>query len=428
MNSRERALAILLICVIVFGGGGFLGYQFVYVPWNGRHRKLETLKKEENDKLTRLADVEKQRAKLARWTSLSLPGDPDMARLEYEKYLNQLFTRHKITNGREITPRNMDAKSSPTIGPNKEPIYTKLTFTVKTYATLANLVGMMDDFYKMGLMQEIKNLSLQRQMTSTPQTRPDELDVRMTIEALIVSGADKRPYLLPNIDRKLLLAVDVASSLFRHEPFVLWTSASPGLLPPGLLAEPPRDYSAIAKKNIFLGRPPKAASSEEEGTPERMVPRYVYLTDITQTPLRMESMLYDRWNNEKIKLRESSGAYNSFPLVRDGKKIQVVVGRVVRIDDRKLFYQVELEIPVSLGRAPGAARPDKAELEKLVADKVVGADSAKRVVRYEEDYWDTLLRQKVVNVGFSDRNRFTVDLQRNQATPPEDDVEEGAPI
>ena len=38
MNSRERALAVLLICVIILGGGGFFGYQFVYVPWNTRNK------------------------------------------------------------------------------------------------------------------------------------------------------------------------------------------------------------------------------------------------------------------------------------------------------------------------------------------------------------------------------------------------------
>ena len=225
-----------------------------------------------------------------------------MARLEYEKYLNQLFTRHKITNGREITPRNVDAKSSPVIGTNKEPIYTKLTFTVKTYATMANLVGMMDDFYKTGLMHEIKNLSLQRQMTNTPQAKADELDVRMTIEALIVSGADKRPFLLPNFDRKLM-AVDIAPAVFPHGPLVLWTSLSPGLTSPGQLADPQRDYSVIAKKNIFLGRPPKETGpQQDDGTPMWMAPRFVFLDDITQSPLRMQAVLYDRLHNVNFKL------------------------------------------------------------------------------------------------------------------------------
>ena len=81
----------------------------------------------------------------------------------------------------------------------------------------------------------------------------------MTIEALIVTGADKRSYLLPNFDRRLL-ALDVAPGVFPHGPLVLWTSVSPGLLSPGELAEPTRDYAAIARKNIFLGRPPACVS------------------------------------------------------------------------------------------------------------------------------------------------------------------------
>jgi hypothetical protein len=427
MNSRERVLAVLLICIIVFGGGGFFGYQFVYVPWNARNKTLDNLKKDEEAKMARLAEAEKQRAKLARWKSLSLPGDPETARMEYERYLTQLFTRYKITNARDIKSRNDDAKGGPVVG--KEPVYTKLIFNVKAYATMANLVAMMEEFYKTGLMQEIKNLSFQRQMTSTPTVRADELDVRMTIEALVITGADKRSHLLPNYDRRLL-AIDVAPVLFPAPPLVLWTSLSPGLLSPGELAEPTRDYSLIAKKNIFLGRPPKdkpPQQTEDDGTPEWMIPRYVYLTDITQTPLRMESMLYDRWNNQKIKLRESSGAYNSFPIVRDGKATQVVVGRIVRIDDRKLYYQVDLVVPeAGFGRAPAAARPDKSELEKLVADKVVEAAEAKRVMRYEEEYWEALLRTKAINVGLN-KNRFTVDLQRDQPRPPTGEDEEGLP-
>src|SRR5581483_11302870 len=105
MTSRERALAVLLVIVIVFGGGGFFGYQFVYTPWNARKLTLARLQKEEKDKIDRRAELEKQRTRLARWTSLSLPADQETARLEYERYLTQLLNRYKITNGREITTR-----------------------------------------------------------------------------------------------------------------------------------------------------------------------------------------------------------------------------------------------------------------------------------------------------------------------------------
>jgi hypothetical protein len=417
MNSRERALAVLLICVVVFGGGGFFGYQFMFLPWTARKKTLDTLKKDEQTKLSRRAELQEQRGKLARWTSLSLPGDQETARLEYERYLTQLLTRYKITNGRSIITQPVDTKTSPTIGSNKEPIYVKLIFRVKAYATMASLVAMMDEFYRTGLMHEIKSLSFQKQTTAKPDTRPDELDVNMTIEALIVSGADKRPYLLPNFDRRLL-ALDLAPGLFPHAPLVLWTSVSPGLFSPGELAEPTRDYSGIAKKNIFLGRPPKEVKTQDDGTPEWMAPRFVHLTAITHTALRWESMLYDVYKDVRFKLRESGGAYNSFPFVRDGQATQVVVGRVARIDDRKIYYQAELAVSEVPGGSSHVARPDKAELDKLIADKVVSADDAKRVIRYEEEYWDTLLRTQALRVGF-DKNRFTVDLERDSDRPAE---------
>jgi hypothetical protein len=416
-------LAVLLIVIVVFGGGGFFGYQFAYVPWNARKKALDNLKKDEEAKLARRTELEKQRTKLARWTSLSLPGDQETARLEYERYLTQLLNRYKITNGREITPQNVDAKNAPVIGQNKDPIYTKLIFRVKAYATMANLMAMLDEFYRTGLMHQVRSISLQRQLAVSPQAKADELDMRLTIEALIVTGADKRPYLLPNIDRRLL-GVDVAPAMFPHGPQVLWASLSPGVLSPGLVADTPRDYSAVAKRNIFLGRPPRVREEKDDGTPMWMAPRFVYLDDITQSPLRMQAMLYDRLHNVNFKLRES-GVYTTFPIVRDGQAEHFLDGHVVRIDDRKLYYYAELAVHDG-GRTPTAARPEKSELDKLVAAKVVSADDAKRVVRYDEDYWDALLRTKVLKVGI-DRNRFSVDLDRDSDSPAEDE-ESGNPV
>ncbi len=426
MTSRERALAVLLVIVIVFGGGGFFGYQFLYSPWTARKKTLALLQKQEEEKVARRADLERQRTKLARWTSLSLPGDQETARLEYERYLTQLLNRYKITNGREITTRPVDTKNNPTVGPNKDPIYTKLTFQVKCYATMANLVAMMDEFYRTGLMHEIKNISIQRQGTSKSDARPDELDVRMTIEALIIAGADKRPYLLPNLDRRLL-ALDVAQTPFPHAGQLLWGWTSPGLLSTNLLAEPARDYSAIYRKNIFLGRPAREREGpkDEDGTPMWVAPRFVYLNEITHSPIRWQGTLYDRLHNVNFKLRESS-PYNVFALVRDGHAEHFLDGHVLLIEEGKVYYQLELAVPETVGQTPRAARPDKAELDKLVADKVVSADDAKRVVRYDGDYWEVLLRTKVIKTGI-DRNRFSVDLDRESDSPGEDE-EAGDPV
>ena len=92
-----------------------------------------------------------------------------------------------------------------------------------------------------------------------------------------------------------------------------------------------------------------------------------------------------------------------------------------------MYYQAELAIrEAGFGKTPAVARPEKAELDKLVTEKVVGADDAKRVVRYEEEYWEALLRTRVVKVGI-DRNRFTVELDRDSDKPAEDE-ESGNPV
>src|SRR5262249_22830075 len=143
-------------------------------------------------------------------------------------------------------------------------------------ATMPSLVGVLEEFYKTGLLHEVKSLSVQRQLTNTDPTRANELTVHMTIEALIVTGADKRSYVLPNIDRRLLAAA-LAAALQHGRTglgMVLWAAGPSGPAGPGLLAnrhsaatpsgeamadmffDTPRNYDAIAYKNVFLGRPP----------------------------------------------------------------------------------------------------------------------------------------------------------------------------
>lgn len=422
MNPRERAMAVLLIAVIILGGGGFLGYQFVYVPWTAKTRQLANLQKDYKAKVERRDDIVREKGKLARWQMLSLPADPEVASREYEKYLNELLTHHHIVNGSEITPTNKQDQGNKTVPTtsDKQPIYNRLTFQVHAYATMNNLVGMLHDFYNTGLMQQIKSLTIQRQLTPTRDVRPDELEVKMTVEALIVTGADKRSYLTPNFDRKLM-AADVMVSLFKGpSPLVLWASASPGLSSPGLLADPPRNYEVLAKKNIFLGR--QQVSPEEDGTPEWMAPRFVHLTDITRGTLRMDATLYDVLTNRKFKLRESSGAWNTFTFVKDGKAFgSVVDGTVVKIDDRELVYRTEFHLTDDPSRTPGFAKPDKAEREKLVADEVIRTSDADSVLRVNREYWDMLVRTHIVRRSYQGPDSFVVRLERAQDKPAEDD-------
>ena len=106
-------------------------------------------------------------------------------------------------------------------------IYTRLEFNVDAKGNLASLTKWMDQFYKLQLLHQIKNLTVTRPINPPQGARPNELDIKMTIEALVLEGAEQRKTLEPTT------AVN---------------------LPPVLA--PDRDYASIAAKDLFYGPAP----------------------------------------------------------------------------------------------------------------------------------------------------------------------------
>lgn len=128
-----------------------------------------------------------------------------------------------------ITPK-VDNKSVPTLGKNK-PVYTRLIYTLTAKGELAAVVDFMHRFYKVRLLHQIRNLTLRRPIQSGGANRSNELDVTMTVEALVLDNAEARKTLLPEKTPEL----------------------------PPLLAAEERNYAAIPGKDIFFGPPPPAA-------------------------------------------------------------------------------------------------------------------------------------------------------------------------
>jgi hypothetical protein len=422
MNPRERILAALLIGLIILGAGGFLGYKLFWQQRQDRLKLLDKLLKEKDEKQARLEQVEADRARLALWRELSLPADPEVARREYEKYLTGLMVRHGFEPGTfSVTPRQLDTKSSPTLA-NKTPIFTRLTFVVQAHPNMDSLVKMLEDFYRTGLLHEIKTLSILRPLTTTAQSRQGDLDVNMTVEALVVNGADNRAWLLPNVNRRLL-DIDLATSLQRGPAglgMALWAAGPTGPLGPQLLATSGRTYGAIAHKNIFLGRPPNT----QDITPEWMAPHFVSLIDITRNDLRTESWLYDRLNGRAVRLR-TTVPYETFPFVKDRKAGVVVRGSVARIDDRDLVYRVELngKDRESHGSTDREAfyRLEKKDVSALLAEKLISPGDEGRVYRVDRGYWASLVADKVIEVPTYDKHSFRILLEREKEAPVEDE-------
>jgi hypothetical protein len=372
MKPRERLLALTLLTIAVLGGGIYLFHKLFLWPLQDMDQELVSLQQRVEQEENRVRKIEADKAKLEIWKQLSLPRNVEFSRRQYEIYLSDLLRESSFTT---ISVASKPAEKSNPVG-----IYTRLPYTVAAHATLANVVEMLDHFYRTSLLHQIKHLQIQRLTTTNAQAQPGELDIHMTVEALIVVGAEDRQQLLPTVNRRLAV-VDVVAAL-RQAPtglgLALWAAGPAGPLGPRVLAEHSRHYAAIAKKNIFLG-------SMAVDRPEVVeVARYVHLTDITQNnthnPPRCEAFFYDRYNGRMTRLRAEPG-FDSF-LIPENEGEGMQRGKVVRVDGRELVFQIEDDYySVHVGQSLDQAlrRPlSRRELKDLglttVAEKVSTGD------------------------------------------------------
>lgn len=349
MNSRERILAFGVLTVVVLAGAAFLVNTLILSPLRERKETLVRMQQDIDNKQDRVNQIEADRPKLARWRQMTLPPDINLSKREYEKYLSGLLETSKFPRGSySVTPKQVDEKTSPTI-PGKGPIYTKLSFTIISHGKLENLVDFLHEFYTTGLLHQVKNLSIVRPLTvNNANQNREQLDINMTVEALILKNADPRNELLPVFSRKLVVIDTFATMMshgglpaaFAHVPNIL----SPfGEFGPGKLAKPERDYAEISKKDIFMGV--TVAMGRPAGPYDYVPPeRFIHLTDISKNDRKHEAILYDRFSDRMQRLRAVNGkpdsSFNSFtfdPIVRGSNPIR---GKLVRMEDRDIIIQV----------------------------------------------------------------------------------------
>lgn len=340
MNARERFLAIAVLATVVLAGLAVMAYQFFLVPLKDRERSLAAVTKEIEAKQQRIDEIQAKRVKLNAWRQLSLPADISQASRQYVSYLENLMTRSRFAPGRSITPKTESARTGVLQSARRtEPPFTKLVFDVTATATLDNLMDLLENFYHTSLLHKIDKLTIQRQVTGGTsggqQQRSNNLNIRMTIEALVLSGAEKRPDLMPSLDKNLLLR-DVVIAMSRGPAglaLLPWAVGITGPLGPRRLAADAREYAAIAGKNIFYGAEPVERKRDAID-----ITQFVFLTDITKTVSRTEAMLYNRYMNRPMRLRETPG-WNTF-IIKDDDDEPLVQATVLRIDHRDVYFKV----------------------------------------------------------------------------------------
>jgi hypothetical protein len=335
---------MIVLGLILLAGVGLMVYQFIAAPLRDRSRTIGRIKSEIAEKEARRDQILADKPKLELWRKQSLPADVGLARMDYEKYLQKLFKESGF-EGTTIIPGKLDSRTATTVPGKKEQSFTPLTFTVEVNGELADLVEFLEHFYRTPLLHEIKSMSISRPINNLPtqagpagprfQQQPkNQLNVKMSIEALILHDADKRNELLPGVDRRLAAADILVTLCNAPSGFALmpWAVGPTGPAGPPILAVPSREYLSIAGKDIFFGSvaAPEVVASQADSIEN------IYLTDITYSG-KWEAFLYVRFNNTKTRLRASAG-FDSFR-IRNDKGEVLVQGKVVRIEDRDLIFQ-----------------------------------------------------------------------------------------
>jgi hypothetical protein len=308
MTTRERHMSIVLVGFIIVMGMGFFAYQFVLSPLSAKATQIENLNNDVATRLDRISRIQKRRPDLENWKKLSLPPDKedktktevavpgkspgdnaraDRAQGEYEDWLNTTLKASGYAAADVgINPKKPDAKSAPQLG-TKKPIYTRLLFTVQLKGDLASLVDFMDRFYKVRLLHQIRNLTITKPLGGdfraaaaaggVPAAPSTDLDVTMTIEALVLDTAEKRTTLFPD------KPVEVPSPLSRTDD----------------------QYAMIAGKNIFFG-PAPAGPRDSTGSGYFDTAPFVRLNGIASGPNGLEATLWDMYHNWDYKIMPRS--------------------------------------------------------------------------------------------------------------------------
>jgi len=389
MNQRERTMTVVLMVVIFLMLAGFLGYQFIWSPIQDRNKQIANLREEISEREKRVTEITEQLPRYNQLRKLSLPADVDLARREYEMQLSGLLRRADFpASAITITPRPADVKTAPPLS-GKKPAYTKLAFVVQVKGELASFVDFLDQFYRQPLLHQIKLLTVTRPNRSGDRkATANELDINMTIEAIVLDSADPRLTLAPvplaanllggggGAFRVGMIAVESGRGGPVNLGSFLAMNSAAGRKQVDYdltLAEPARQYASIAGKNVFFGPPPppQVEPTAEQPKEPDLAP-YIRLTSVSESDGFGRAHLFDFFNKQDYYIEQKpDGSVNVevYWYVQDrrrpgGKGRDIEIGdpeggnyvrlRVLKVHDGDLIVQVPEEEKVKKARTTAA--------------------------------------------------------------------------
>lgn len=335
MTTREKRLTVILLGVLLVMGVG-VGANVAYfgpaADLDKSKTAFTTMIQQRQGEINKLRNsmkaIKEVHPRLAKWEKMSLP---DLAKgeaktdeaykrhmthlqIEYARYLSSLMKQNRF-NATVMNPNKINPDAGAEIARNKL-LYRKLSFTVEGTGTLDSVVRVMEDIHKTPLLHQIKDFSLTVPRTSSGQgQQPNALDVRFTVEALMVDGAERREDLFPKFEEK------------KEQPVVLAATS--------------RHYNDLLDKNIFYPKREERKVEEKPREKREDVLAYVKLTGITRKgDRRRKATLINLGNKDDVTTIAVSPAWEQF-LVRDRYGEEVVRGRIVYLDADKAVFEID---------------------------------------------------------------------------------------
>ncbi len=246
MNKyRKHILLAVLGAMVLFYASDWLLRDVLEAPFRSRRDRIEDLQGDIDKREEELHSALAVGKRLDALKAESLPADPEKARSLYQTWLLELANYVKLSN--------------PTIDvgqpAGRRGLYQVIACSVRGQGTLSQVTKLLYEFYCAGHLHQIRSLTL------TPLKGTDELDVSLSIEALI----------LPDVSRQDRLSTGHVARL------------AYGSL---------QDYDIIARRNLF------GAGSTWDVTD------HTYLTAVNYVDGRPEAWFDVRTESKLLKLRQ----------------------------------------------------------------------------------------------------------------------------
>jgi hypothetical protein len=396
VNNRERTLMMFLGGILGVGALLYLGNKFAVQPHRELTSRMTYLEDELDKKERQRRQYLKDKSDSQKWYKLSLPANPDRAAAEYAQVLKPLLRDAGLTVDDFRGPPPQETKLT---GNQKKAQHMTLPFQVRAKGNVTSLVAALDALQRMPVMHRVRSILVDR---ADQKDKTGKLGIQMTIEAMIVSGANNQPSYLPAPPPRVAEAERVASAL--GYPTGLMEAIYSTARPPVRVAEGSkvdRNFDDIPLRNPFLGlvpqpkKEPPPAVVEDDGPDVR---EFIRIDTIEPTVKQafLQNRLY-KSNDVRIKSVPGSG-FDVFRIMNEDRSKVVVKGKVLRIDPRDVYFQVGEDVysfHFSQTLAEAMKRPlSEDDLERLELTSLVDADFAK-----EESEGDEAKKGKSDNRG-----------------------------